>query len=91
MMNLRPALLAILVSMGLAVATSMAEEAPLLTLEEALSLAKAQNLQLKNADLQINVVEEQKKAVESKQYPQLSAHVHDPLLTDGHPAACRAI
>ncbi|WP_339712610.1 TolC family protein [uncultured Sneathiella sp.] len=75
MMNLRPALLAILVSMGLAVATSMAEEAPLLTLEEALSLAKAQNLQLKNADLQINVVEEQKKAVESKQYPQLSAHV----------------
>ena len=61
---------------GLLIASpALAEEDPLLTLEDALHLAKTQNFQLKNADLQINVVEEQKKAVQSKQFPQLSAHV----------------
>jgi len=61
---------------GLLIATpALAEEDPLLTLEDALHLAKTQNFQLKNADLQINVVEEQKTAVQSKQFPQLSAHV----------------
>ena len=69
------ALSSILLGGFLVAASAWAENAPLLTLEDALQIAKAQNFQLKNADLQVNVVEEQKKAVEAKQYPQLSAHV----------------
>ncbi|MDF2365839.1 TolC family protein [Sneathiella sp.] len=69
------ALSAILLGGFLIAAPAWAAEDPLLTLEDALHLAKTQNFQLKNSELQINVVEEQKKAVESKQFPQLSAHV----------------
>lgn len=77
MVNLLPALSAIL--LGGCVVTTMtawAAEDPLLTLEDALLIAKTQNYQLKNAGLQINVVEEQKKAVQAKQFPQLSAQVN---------------
>lgn len=75
MMKLLSALSAIFLGGCLLIAPAWAAEDPLLTLEDALHLAKTQNFQLKNADLQINVVEEQKKAVQSKQFPQLSAHV----------------
>ncbi len=75
MMKLLSALSAIFLGGCLFIAPTWAAEDPLLTLEDALQIAKTQNFQLKNADLQINVVEEQKKAVQSKQFPQLSAHV----------------
>lgn len=77
MVNLLSALSAILLSGCLVtMTTAWAAEDPLLTLEEALLVAKTQNYQLKNAGLQINVVEEQKKAAQAKQFPQLSARVN---------------
>ncbi|MFC4272314.1 hypothetical protein GQF03_13850 [Sneathiella chungangensis] len=76
MVNLRPVMPTLLLGLGLVAGSAFAADAPLLTLADAIEMAKAQNYQLQNADLQIDVVEEQKKAVEAKQYPQLSAHVH---------------
>jgi len=66
---------AVLLVLGTWACPAVAEDAPLLTLEEALHLARAQNYQMKNAGLQIDVVEEQKKAVAAKRYPQLSAEI----------------
>ncbi|WP_161313653.1 TolC family protein [Sneathiella litorea] len=76
MVKFTPALTAILLGGCLVAATPSAAELPLLTLSDALQIAKEKNLQLKNAELQVDVVEEEKKAIEAKQFPQLSAQVH---------------
>ncbi|MAL78573.1 MAG: hypothetical protein CMN55_05585 [Sneathiella sp.] len=75
-MELRPVIAAVLLSLALSPGPAFADEVPLLTLEDAIHMAKAQNYQLKNAGLQIDVVDAQKKAVAAKRYPQLSAQVH---------------
>ncbi|PHQ70923.1 MAG: hypothetical protein COB93_04290, partial [Sneathiella sp.] len=48
---------------------------PLLTLEQALNMVRAQNLQVKNADIQIDVLGDQTAAMKTNQYPELSASV----------------
>lgn len=62
--------------LGTLINPAAGSEAPLLTLEEALRLARVQNYQMQNAGLQIDVVEEQKKSVAAKRYPRLSAQLH---------------
>ncbi|MCF8466271.1 MAG: TolC family protein [Sneathiella sp.] len=61
--------------LGLVIAVANADDDPLLTLDEALSIAKAQNPQVRNADIQIDVAGEQTAAARTKQYPQLNANV----------------
>jgi len=50
-----------------------ADDGPLLTLEDALNMVRAQNLQVKNADIQIDIAGDQTDAMKANQYPELSA------------------
>jgi outer membrane protein TolC len=60
---------------GVSTTSAVAKNAPLLTLEEALSIVRSQNLDVKNADIQIKVLGDQTDAARTKRYPELTAGV----------------
>ncbi len=64
-----------LLALGLSISLVHASEGPVLTLEQALNIVRSQNLQVKNADIQIKALGDQSEALKTKRYPQLSANV----------------
>lgn len=52
-----------------------ADDAPIMTLEQALNIVRTQNLQVKNANIQVDLVGDQKDAMQSNIFPELSAGV----------------
>ncbi|WP_373087283.1 TolC family protein [Sneathiella sp.] len=60
---------------GVFVTSSHSDEAPLLSLEDALTIVRLQNPQVQNAKIQIDVVGDQTDAMRTKRYPQLTANV----------------
>lgn len=62
-------------SLSLLALPALADDGPLMTLEQALNIVRAQNLQVKNANIQVDVVGDQTDAMRSNRYPELSAGV----------------
>lgn len=62
-------------SLSLLALPASADDGPLMTLEQALNIVRAQNLQIKNANIQVDVVGDQTDAMRSNLYPELSAGV----------------
>jgi outer membrane protein len=64
-----------ILSLSLLAGPALADDAPIMTLEQALNIVRTQNLQVKNADIQVNLVGDQKASMQANLYPELSAGV----------------